>query len=847
MKLTSQPSDNYIILSKYSYDPNGRSYGISYQGGGAGFTCIVNATGESGKNYVLTSNTAIPVGEWYHLACTYAPDGAIRLFVDGENVAIADKGPTSIATNDSDFRIGTADVPSEYDNAFDGLIDEVRVWSVARTGEEIRRDMRRVLTGDEPGLEGYWRFEGDPTDRSPNHNDLTPYNAPTFSDDVPFTESDPLPHATSSVAFLPGIMGSRLYDEVGGSERKRWESVMAGDIAALGMHADGTSESTTLYTKDIVDTMRPVTGLGSFGEAYEGWASFLDDLVAHGGLAEWEAIPYDWRLATDELVRTGLDMGGGRVTYVGAPSDPIPPILARLAALADRSPSGKVTIIAHSNGGLVAKHILRYLEEHDDPLLGKIDTVVLVASPQAGTPKAVRELLHGIDMPAQEVLRETVAHMPGALGLLPSPLLIPLLSEPVVEVDKSVSSLSLMQDLAGTSITTYDGLRSFLTGETGVRAPHQTIGYLHPNMLSPTLLADAAAMHGDIDVWRATSSVRVVEVVGTGLWTPRGVGYRAEDKVSASGLTLPTLRTEWLANARGDGTVLVTSAESGEADETYYFDVARYNADKGVNSAHGTLLSTTPVQTLVEGLLGGSDEVPLYMNTTGADDPMPRFELRAYSPVDLHLTRGAFHTGVVARVPTDLGRYFEERVPNSKYEEWVDVKYLAGDLSGGPLTLSLKGTGSGLFTLTYTRYDSGGGTTTFVFAGVPVSKVSKGSLVLVESGTPLLHYDVNGDGVTDVRLAPNGAGGGVSAQLHLTALKQTLRDTAMPAWLRTWLMTQYTFAEREYKKGTVSGRLAAKGALAQMAAAIAQQTPKAIAPDDAAALQTLVRALMAKL
>ena len=44
-------------------------------------------------------------------------------------------------------------------DAFDGAMSELRVWKRARTAEQIREDMYRVLSGDETGLAGYWEFD----------------------------------------------------------------------------------------------------------------------------------------------------------------------------------------------------------------------------------------------------------------------------------------------------------------------------------------------------------------------------------------------------------------------------------------------------------------------------------------------------------------------------------------------------------------------------------------------------------------------------------------------------------------------------------------------------------------
>jgi hypothetical protein len=39
------------------------------------------------------------------------------------------------------------------------MLDEMRIWDVTRSGDEIQRDMHRLLQGDEPGLVGYWKCD----------------------------------------------------------------------------------------------------------------------------------------------------------------------------------------------------------------------------------------------------------------------------------------------------------------------------------------------------------------------------------------------------------------------------------------------------------------------------------------------------------------------------------------------------------------------------------------------------------------------------------------------------------------------------------------------------------------
>ena len=78
---------------------------------------------------------------------------------------------------------------------YDGLIDDVRVWNVARTDAEIAAHMNR-LKGKKTGLVGWWRFnegQGDVAqDRRKTKNDGRLGNAdgadandPTWVTDVP--------------------------------------------------------------------------------------------------------------------------------------------------------------------------------------------------------------------------------------------------------------------------------------------------------------------------------------------------------------------------------------------------------------------------------------------------------------------------------------------------------------------------------------------------------------------------------------------------------------------------------------------------------------------------------------
>ena len=105
-------------------------------------------------NRTLVSAPALPVaGKWHHLAYTYDRT-THTLYVDGVVVA------TSTAAGDvrtpNQVWLGTIDGSNEL---YQGLIDEVRVWSLVRSAADIQKDMLHRPPPAEPGLVTYWTFD----------------------------------------------------------------------------------------------------------------------------------------------------------------------------------------------------------------------------------------------------------------------------------------------------------------------------------------------------------------------------------------------------------------------------------------------------------------------------------------------------------------------------------------------------------------------------------------------------------------------------------------------------------------------------------------------------------------
>ncbi|WP_145391307.1 DUF4347 domain-containing protein [Stieleria neptunia] len=101
----------------------------------------------------------IPLNEWTHVSVVY-DNGTMSTFVNG-NLVETYYGSGSIgdahATKD-DFIVGGRQ-NNPVGQYFSGEIDEVRLWNVARTQNEIRTTLDQPLAGTETGLMGYWSFD----------------------------------------------------------------------------------------------------------------------------------------------------------------------------------------------------------------------------------------------------------------------------------------------------------------------------------------------------------------------------------------------------------------------------------------------------------------------------------------------------------------------------------------------------------------------------------------------------------------------------------------------------------------------------------------------------------------
>lgn len=101
----------------------------------------------------IASSQTVNTGDWVHLAAVKSGSN-VTLYING----VVDGTSSSISNSPSVDRMEIA----KYYNAanyFAGSIDEVRIWSTARSQTQIRANIYHSLTGSESGLVAFYNFD----------------------------------------------------------------------------------------------------------------------------------------------------------------------------------------------------------------------------------------------------------------------------------------------------------------------------------------------------------------------------------------------------------------------------------------------------------------------------------------------------------------------------------------------------------------------------------------------------------------------------------------------------------------------------------------------------------------
>lgn len=573
------------------------------------------------------------------------------------------------------------------------------------------------------------------------------------------------PDCNDNVMFLPGVGGSRLYrPDYNGGTTQLWEPTGAAD--QLELDASGESIHNDIYTKDVLDEAYPPAG----PKIYASFMSKMDSLKTSHAINDWEAIPYDWRLSLADILDYGNDVNG-RLYYsdnsgvLSATSTPY--VIQELRRLAASSKTGRVTIVAHSNGGLVAKAMMQQLGDAETARL--IDRVIFVAVPQVGTPDALAALLHGDGqaLPSgsfpllltPQTARAVEENAPVAYNLLPSFSYFSSVADPVITFDPTT-----MPDWAaryGKAIGLEGQLHTFLDDSYKKVDALTSSDMRAPALTNAALLANAETLHTTLDAWTPPAGVQVIQIAGWGIpTTVKGLDYAS---TTEAGLTMTASTT-----IDGDGTVVVPSAlwmsTSTPGVSDYWADLKKYDNDHwlitvgGVSGLlaldHKNILEVPDIYNFISDTITNSVQTISnysYFSTQPPSSTAHRLRYELHSPLtlDLYDNQGR-HTGI-----STTTNQIEEQIPGTYYRELAGVKYLFTD-TNIPTHIVMQGYATSTFTFKVQELQDDTPITSTTFQDIPTTPTTKVTIGTDSgiAGLSPMNIDKNGDGVVDLKVAP---------------------------------------------------------------------------------------------
>src|SRR5690606_15476350 len=120
---------------------SGGNYGWEMEFLGNQTLQTITGQGPGGGWNTLNSDHVWGVNEWNHVAVTFVPNGEFKFYVNGELVDSMPVGEFQPNANNLTFgRNLSNNAPTSSD------IDEFRIWSTAKTIDEIREDMYLTIT-----------------------------------------------------------------------------------------------------------------------------------------------------------------------------------------------------------------------------------------------------------------------------------------------------------------------------------------------------------------------------------------------------------------------------------------------------------------------------------------------------------------------------------------------------------------------------------------------------------------------------------------------------------------------------------------------------------------------------
>lgn len=409
----------------------------------------------------------------------------------------------------------------------------------------------------------------------------------------------------SSVIFLPGLQASRLYKKQI-FENQLWEPNRERDVERLYMNTQGNSVNSGIYTRDIIHTTNIVGEVFGFS-IYKNFIKTLASLQSQKLITEYSEWPYDWRLAPSDIVDDKL--------------------LAEFIRLSAKSYTGKVSIVAHSYGGIVAKELVHDLKKMNKSHL--IDQLILVATPESGAAPTIFSIVHGyIDSLAMKIIADPITwfrfaqNLPSLYHLLPTEIYKSGLNSYFKFAKNSVSTtISLQKNNESDNIikklsdeinnrlsphmsTTTFALRGNRLRSVTKQIPLAVGSFIFSTSSNQSLHASVQNYNRSMKItndWIKRRS-KTWSIIGTGIPTMEGMSYEFHPCIEFYCKDAGIFIGMPIQNFKGDGTIIFDSAEN-RSGKLLYIDLHKINKDSKTNYSHANILEVPYIQETIKQIL----------------------------------------------------------------------------------------------------------------------------------------------------------------------------------------------------------------------------------------------------
>src|SRR3989344_110086 len=538
--------------------------------------------------------------------------------------------------------------------------------------------------GDASGPYNFWNNDDGAGDKVSTFIDFDPWltSPPVFNDPDPVLTKEP-------VIIVPGILGSRLNRVSDGEE------VWPNSTELLKPGTDSYLDQLKLDNlgNDIID----IDSTGILGREFMIFPFYENLIEKFEGLGYTEdtdliVFDYDWRKDISFLATE---------------------LKSLIDSKSSISPTGKVSIVAHSMGGLLTKEYLR----QNTTDLSQLNNVVIAGAPQLGAIKAFKLLNFGdnleIGILNKDRAKEISQNMPSVYQLLPSREYI----------EQSGGYLEDNRDDGG-GVLNYDQTKSFMLSDPYLSDYRNTL-----------MLNSSEEFHDNLDHLNINGP-RITNLVGCSVDTLAGIKIFDNKKAD-------------IVLKKGDGTVPLVSANQtlSNSGQTNYY------AAKGFD--HFNLVSKAQALDLI-GAVATDGVIPSLSDISSSEsicyfNPKKLFIFSTHSPVNLRIydSQGNY-TGL------DENGDVNDGILESDFMQIGENNFvLAPEGEGYRIAIDAYDTGS--FDFKIRTLLGEGEEDSALYFNVPISNPNLSAEVLFDGdlNNILLKIDRNGDGDFDDVLTPN--------------------------------------------------------------------------------------------